>query len=167
MQGITKRFPGVLALDSASLRVGRAQVHALVGENGAGKSTLIKILTGAYRRDSGTIVFDGRMIDFHSPHQAQANGVSTIYQEINLVPFRSVAENIFMGREPRRWGLIDWRRMHREAAALLGRLGVEVDVTQPLMSLNVAMQQMVAIARAISFKSKLVVMDEPTSSLDE
>src|ERR687884_546642 len=127
MQGITKRFPGVLALDSASLRVGRAQVHALVGENGAGKSTLIKILTGAYRRDSGTIVFDGRAVDFQSPQQAQANGISTIYQEINLVPFRSVAENIFLGREPRRWGLINWRQMNREATDLLGDLGVHVD----------------------------------------
>ncbi len=167
MEGITKTFPGAVALQDASLTVGRAEVHALVGQNGAGKSTLIKILTGAYRRDGGTIVFDGRQIDFHSPQQAQANGVSTIYQEVNLVPFRSVAENIFLGREPRRWGLLDWRRINREAAALLGRLGVGVDVTQPLMDVNIAFQQMVAVARAISFQSKLVVMDEPTSSLDE
>ena len=159
MEGIVKTFPGVLALQGASLRVGRGEVHALIGENGAGKSTLIKILTGAYRRDSGTILFDGQLVEFGSPQQAQANGVSTIYQEINLVPFRSVAENIFMGREPRRWGLIDWRRMNAEAAALLGRLGVDVDVSQPLMNLNVALQQMVAIARAVSFDSKLVVMD--------
>ena len=167
MEGITKRFPGVLALENASLRVGRGEVHALVGQNGAGKSTLIKILTGAYRRDSGTIIFDGVPVDFHSPQQAQANGVSTIYQEVNLVPFRSVSENIFMGREPRRWGLVDWRRMNADARAILGRFGLDVDVTQPLMNLNVAVQQMVAIARAVSFQTKLVVMDEPTSSLDE
>jgi len=167
MQGITKTFPGVLALQDASLEVGHAEVHALIGENGAGKSTMIKILTGAYRRDAGTILFDGRPIDFQSPHQAQANGVSTIYQEVNLVPFRSVSENIFMGREPRRWGLIDWRRMNVEASKILDRFGIRVDVSQPLMSLNVAAQQMVAIARAVSFQSKLVIMDEPTSSLDE
>jgi len=167
MENISKAFPGVIALDDAHLSVGRGEVHALVGQNGAGKSTLIKILTGVYRRDSGSIVFDGSAIDFHSPQQAQANGVSTIYQEVNLVPFRSVAENIFMGREPRRWGLIDWRRMNREASEHLERLGVGADVTQPLMNLNIANQQMVAIARAVSFKARLVVMDEPTSSLDD
>ncbi|MBK9714936.1 MAG: sugar ABC transporter ATP-binding protein [Kouleothrix sp.] len=167
MENISKAFPGVVALDRARLTIGRGEVHALVGQNGAGKSTLIKILTGVYRRDAGTIVYDGQPIDFHSPQQAQANGVSTIFQEVNLVPFRSVAENIFMGREPRRWGLLDWRRMNREAGELLGRLGVSVDVTQPLMNLNIAIQQMVAIARAVSFESKLVVMDEPTSSLDD
>ena len=167
MEGITKSFPGVVALQGASLRVGRGEVHALVGQNGAGKSTLIKILTGAYRRDSGSILFDGLLVDFRSPQEAQANGVSTIYQEVNLVPFRSISENIFMGREPRRLGLLDWGRMNAEAAAILERFGIRVDVTRPLMSLNVAVQQMVAIARAVSFQSKLVVMDEPTSSLDE
>jgi monosaccharide-transporting ATPase len=167
MEGISKAFPGVRALEGASLRVGRGEVHAVMGQNGAGKSTLIKILTGAYRRDAGTITLDGQPIDFHAPQQAQASGVSTIYQEVNLVPFRSVAENIFLGREPRRFGLIDRRRMHQEAWGLLTRLGVHVDVSRPLGAINVALQQMVAIARAISFESKLVVMDEPTSSLDE
>jgi galactofuranose transport system ATP-binding protein len=167
MEGIAKAFPGVRALEGASLRVGRGEVHAVMGQNGAGKSTLIKILTGAYRRDAGTITLDGQPIDFHSPQQAQAGGVSTIYQEVNLVAFRSVAENIFLGREPRRFGLLDRRRMHREARGLLERLGVRVEVSRPLGSLNVALQQMVAIARAISFEAKLVVMDEPTSSLDE
>jgi galactofuranose transport system ATP-binding protein len=167
MEGITKRFPGVLALNEASLHVGRGEVHALVGENGAGKSTLIKILTGAYRRDSGTVIFDGQPIDFRSPQEAQANGISTIYQEINLVPFRSVSENIFLGREPRRRGLIDWRRMNREAQELLRRFNIDIDVTRPLMTHNVAVQQMVAIARAVSFRSKLVIMDESTSSLDD
>ncbi len=167
MIGIGKTFPGVLALQDASLRVGQGEVHALIGQNGAGKSTLIKILTGAYRRDSGSVQFAGRAVDFQSPQQAQAGGVSTIYQEVNLVPFRSVSENIFLGREPRRWGLIDWPRMNREAAAILDRFGIHIDVTQPLLTLNVAIQQMVAVARAVSFDSKLVVMDEPTSSLDE
>ncbi len=167
MQNISKVFPGVVALANARLSVGRGEVHALVGENGAGKSTLIKILTGAYRRDGGTVTFDGPAVEFDSPQQAQANGISTIYQEINLVPFRSVAENIFMGREPRRWGLINWRQMNQEASDLLNGLDVHVDVTQPLLNFNIATQQMVAIARAVSFKTKLVVMDEPTSSLDE
>jgi ribose transport system ATP-binding protein len=167
MKNIAKAFPGVVALANARLNVARGEVHALVGENGAGKSTLIKILTGAYQRDGGTVIFDGQAVEFGSPQQAQANGISTIYQEINLVPFRSVAENIFMGREPRRWGFINWQRMNAEATALLSGLGVHVDVTQALMTYNIAIQQMVAIARAVSFKSKLVVMDEPTSSLDE
>jgi galactofuranose transport system ATP-binding protein len=167
MENITKSFPGVKALQGVSLRVARGEVHALVGENGAGKSTLIKILTGAYRRDAGAIMFDGRPVDFPSPQHAQASGVSTIYQEVNLVPYRSVSENIFMGREPRRWGLIDWRRMNAESTALLARFGLHLDVTQPLLDLNVATQQMVAIARAVSVQTKLVVMDEPTSSLDD
>lgn len=167
MEEISKTFPGVVALSGAHLRVARGEVHALVGQNGAGKSTLMKILTGAHGRDGGTIVFDGRPVAFQSPKQAQEQGVSTIYQEINLVPYRSVAENIFMGREPRRFGLLDRRRMHREAGEILARLGVGLDVRQPLMNLNVALQQMVAIARAVSFASKLVVMDEPTSSLDD
>src|SRR5215213_11788615 len=127
MGGITKAFPGVVALRGASLRVGRGEVHALVGQNGAGKSTLIKILTGAYRRDAGSIVFDGQPVDFHSPFQAQAAGVSTIYQEVNLVPFRSVSENIFMGREPRRFGFINWRRMNTEASGLLEQFGIRID----------------------------------------
>ena len=167
MEGVTKAFPGVVALADASLRVGRGEVHALVGQNGAGKSTLMKILNGAYRRDGGTVILDGSPIDFRSPKQAQAGGISTIHQEINLVPYRSVAENVFMGREPRRFGMIDWPRMNRSAREILSRLNVGVDVTQPLLRLNVAVQQMVAIARAVSFQSKLVVMDEPTSSLDE
>ena len=139
----------------------------MIGQNGAGKSTLIKLLTGAYRRDKGTVLFDGKNVDFHSPQQAQAGGVSTIYQEVNLVPFRSVSENIFMGREPRRFGLLNWKLMNQQAAALLARFGIRLDVTQPLNTFNVATQQMVAIARAVSFQSKLVIMDEPTSSLDE
>ena len=115
MSGIVKTFPGARALDGASLTVGQGEVHAMVGQNGAGKSTLMKILNGAYRRDDGTVIFEGRSIDFASPQQAQRNGVGTVYQEINLVPFRSVAENIFMGREPRRFGFLNWSAMNRGA----------------------------------------------------
>jgi galactofuranose transport system ATP-binding protein len=167
MEGIDKAFPGVVALDDASLRVERGEVHAIIGQNGAGKSTLIKILNGAYRRDAGTILLDGRPVDFHSPLEAQTAGVSTIYQEINLVPYRSVAENVFMGREPRTWGFLDRKKMNRDAAEILARLGIRLDVRRPLSSLNIAHQQMVAIARAISTDARIVIMDEPTSSLDE
>jgi monosaccharide-transporting ATPase len=167
MDSITKIFPGSIALDEAHLRVATGEVHAVVGQNGAGKSTLMKVLNGAYPRDGGSIKFDGREVAFASPQQAQTNGVSTIYQEINLVPLRSVAENIFMAREPRRFGLINWAKMNRDSREILARLNVFIDVRQPLMSFNVAIQQMVAIARAVSFESKLVIMDEPTSSLDE
>jgi len=124
MEHISKAFPGVVALVDAHFFVNRSEVHALIGQNGAGKSTLIKILTGVYRRDSGNILLDGQTIDFQSPQQAQNNGISTIYQEVNLVPFRSVAENVFMGREPRRFGFLDWRRMHKETAFLLSLLGI-------------------------------------------
>jgi ribose transport system ATP-binding protein len=167
MEHITKRFPGSVALSDASIHVERGEVHALIGENGAGKSTLIKVLTGVYRADEGEIVFDGQARIFQSPHHAQREGISTIYQEVNLIPFRSVAENIFLGRELFRWGLLDWRKMQREASALLERLHLSLDVTRPLNSYTIATQQMVAIARAISFKSKLVIMDEPTSSLSD
>src|SRR6266702_1098452 len=136
MEHISKAFPGVVALVDAHLSVNRGEVHALVGQNGAGKSTLIKIFTGAYRRDSGSIIFDGRAIDFQSPQQAQNNGISTIYQESNLVPFRSVPEHVFTTREPRRWGFIDSRRMRAATATLLQRLSVSIAVTQPLMTHN-------------------------------
>ncbi len=167
MEHITKHFPGSVALSDAYIHVTRGEVHALIGENGAGKSTLIKVLTGVYNSDEGTILFDGQARTFQSPQQAQREGISTIYQEINLVPFRSVAENIFLGRELFHWGLLDWRKMHVEAHALLERLHLSLDVTKPLNTYNIATQQMVAIARAISFKSKLVIMDEPTSSLND
>jgi ribose transport system ATP-binding protein len=167
MDGISKAFLGVMALDGASLQVMPGEVHAVIGQNGAGKSTLMKILNGVYRRDAGSIQFQGVPVDFHNPQEAQTAGVSTIYQEINLVPYRSVAENVFMGREPTRWGLLDKARMNREASEILARLGVQVDVRRPLSTLNIALQQMVAIARAISTNARIVIMDEPTSSLDE
>ena len=167
MRGIDKRFAGVPALTGASLEVGRGEVHALIGQNGAGKSTLIKILTGYHARDAGEILFDGRSVAFGSPGEAQRAGISTIYQEINLVPFRSVTENICLGRVRRRFGLLDWRAMHAEAEALLARFGIDVDVRRPVMAYPTAVQQMVAIARAVGFEAALVIMDEPTSSLAE
>lgn len=167
MTGIDKRFAGIPALSAASFTVARGEVHALIGQNGAGKSTLIKVLTGYHRRDAGDVTFDGKPFEVASPQQAQANGISTIYQEINLVPYRSLTENICLGREKRRFGLLDWASMHREAENLLRRFNIRADVRRPLMEFNTATQQMVAIARAIGFSAKLVIMDEPTSSLDE
>ena len=165
MEGIDKQFSGVPALSAASLEIASGEVHALVGQNGAGKSTMIKILTGAYRKDAGGIAFDGKSVEFASPEAAQRGGISTIYQEINLIAYRSVAENIFLGRPHRRFGVLDWPRMNREAAELLRRFDVRIDVREPLFAYNTAIQQMVAIARAVSFAAKLVIMDEPTSSL--
>jgi ribose transport system ATP-binding protein len=167
MRSISKAFAGIPALSSASLEVSSGEVHALIGQNGAGKSTMIKILTGYVARDSGEISFGGAPFEARSPQDAQHKGISTIYQEINLVPFRSLTENICLGRESRRFGLLDWKSMHEEARALLARFRIDVDVRRPLMRFNTATQQMVAIARAIGFKAKLVIMDEPTSSLDE
>ena len=167
MRGITKRFAGIRALAEASLEVRPGEVHALIGQNGAGKSTLIKVLTGYYRRDAGVILFEGSPFDAGSPHEAQAGGISTIYQEINLVPLRSVTENICLGREKRRFGLLDWSAMHAEAERLLNRFSIRIDVRRPLDDYPTATQQMVAIARAIGFSARLVIMDEPTSSLDE
>jgi ribose transport system ATP-binding protein len=167
VRGVTKRFPGVLALDDVSFGLGTGEVHALVGENGAGKSTLIKVVTGVHRPDEGEIFFAGERVSFASPRAAQEAGISTIYQDTNLVPLRSVAQNIFLGREPRnRLGLTDMARMKREAEQLLGRYGIEADVTVPVRSLGVGVQQMVAIAKAASLDTRAVIMDEPTASLE-
>ena len=164
---VTKKFPGVLALDAVSFELRSGDVHALIGENGAGKSTLIKVITGVYPHDEGEIYFDGDEVSFSDPRQAQEAGISTIYQEINVIPLRSVARNIFLGREPRtRIGLTDTKRMNREATELLERFGIEVDVTVPVRTLGVGVQQMVAIAKAVSLDARVVIMDEPTSSLE-
>src|SRR5918999_5708868 len=127
MESIVKRFAGATALDGVDFTLARGEVHALVGENGAGKSTLIKIMTGAYRRDGGRVLLEGREVNFRSPEEAQAEGVVAVYQEVNLLAYRTVAENIFLGREPRRFGLIDWKKMNRDAAGLLARLGLEIE----------------------------------------
>lgn len=168
MEGINKAFSGVNALVEAHLNVGKGEVHALIGQNGAGKTTLIKILTGVYRRDGGSIVYDGAPSRISSPNDAQRAGIATIYQELNLIPLRSVTENVTMGFEPVRWGsFINWREAHRKTREVLGRFGIEIDVKTPLNSHSTAIQQLVAIARAVSMKSRLVIMDEPTSSLDD
>ncbi|WP_407555588.1 sugar ABC transporter ATP-binding protein [Streptomyces sp. Pv4-95] len=167
VQGLTKSFPGVLALDGVDFAVRAGEVHALVGENGAGKSTLIKVLTGVHRPDAGELRHHGRPVRFQTPLHAQHAGISTIYQEVNLIPLMSVARNLFLGREQRtRLGLIDFGRMHREAGTALADLGVRVDVRRPLHELGVGAQQMVALARARSVDARVVIMDEPTSSLE-
>ena len=168
MSAIDKAFSGVAALTSASLEVASGEVHALIGQNGAGKSTLIKILTGVYRSDAGDIRFDGKPSTIGSPKEAQKSGIATIYQELNLVPLRSVTENVTMGYEPMRFGgLIDWKTAHERTRSILARFGIDIDVTAPLSDYSTAIQQLVAIARAVSLDAKLVIMDEPTSSLDD
>lgn len=167
MKGIHKEFPGVKALTGVDFRLFTGEVHALMGENGAGKSTLIKVLTGVYSIDQGTVELDSTPIRITSPHDAQEAGISTVYQEINLCPNLSVAENIYIGREPCRWGRILWKEMNRNAEQLLKRrLNLEIDVTRPLESYSVAVQQLIAIARAVSISAKVLILDEPTSSLD-
>ncbi|MEV7129324.1 sugar ABC transporter ATP-binding protein [Streptomyces sp. NPDC093260] len=164
--GVDKSFAGVHALRGVDFRLRPGEVHALIGENGAGKSTLIKVMTGVYRPDAGRIRFAGEDRAFRNPLEAQAAGISTIYQEVNLVPLMSVARNLCLGREPRRLGLVDVRAMNRLAAEALKRYGVDVDVTRPLGSLGLGAQQMVALARAVQIDARVVVMDEPTSSLE-
>ncbi len=167
LQSITKTFGGIPALSGASLEVGRGEVHALIGQNGAGKSTLIKVLTGYHRKSSGEVSFEGHPFEVASPRAAQDAGISTIYQEINLVPQRSVTENICLGREMRRYGLLDWPAMRAEAQRLLAQFNLNLDIDRPLSQFSTATQQMVAIARAVGFSARLVIMDEPTSSLDD
>jgi ribose transport system ATP-binding protein len=167
MTAIQKAFNGVSALSDASIAIERGEVHALIGQNGAGKSTLIKVLTGVYRRDGGTILFNRAESILTSPREAQAAGIATIYQELNLVPLRSVTENVILGYEPKRLGtFINWREAHRRTREILMRFGIDIDVKLPLGSYSTAIQQLVAIARAVSLDARLVIMDEPTSSLD-
>ena len=164
---MTKVFPGVKALDDVSMDLLEGEVHALMGENGAGKSTLINVLTGVIPMDSGTILYNGQKAEFHSPQQAQQAGISTVYQEVNLCLNLTVAENIFIGREPKKLGAIDWKKMNADAAELLERFDIHVDVKEQLSTYPVAIQQMVAIVRAVDISAKVLVLDEPTSSLDE
>jgi galactofuranose transport system ATP-binding protein len=168
MEGVSKSFPGVQALDDVSLTLRRGEVLCLVGENGAGKSTLMKVLTGVDRPDSGRIIFDGKEIHAKSPQHAQSLGISTVYQEINLCPNLTVSENILLGHEPHKMGRIDWGKMNMLAdETLQNLLGIDIDVTKALGSYTVAIQQMVAIARALYISSaKVLILDEPTSSLD-
>jgi inositol transport system ATP-binding protein len=165
MSLIRKRFPGVQALDDAGLEMLPGEIHALLGENGAGKSTLIKILSGAQQPDSGTIEFGGQTVVMVSPHDAQRRGIATIYQEFTLAPNMTIAENVFVGREPGVGFFVDWRKMASETRAITKRLGLELQPMAIVRGLSVAEQQMVEIARALSMKSRLIVMDEPTSAL--
>jgi simple sugar transport system ATP-binding protein len=167
MTGITKSFPGVHALQNVDFSLAKGEIHALVGENGAGKSTLIKVLTGVDHPDSGTITFDGRPVVVRSPLHAQEMGISTVYQEVNLCPNLTVAENLLIGRQPSRFGAVNWKKLNRTAKALLhDQLEIDIDVTQPLGSYSVAIQQMAAIARALVIQNaKVLILDEPTSSL--
>jgi len=166
-RGVSKAFGGTQALLDVSFDVSAGTIHALVGENGAGKSTLIKILGGVFSSDSGTLRFEGRPLRFQSTHESQQAGISVIYQEFNLLPDLTVAENVFIGREPRRWGLLDGSAMRRETDRLLSQLAVELDPMAIVGDLSVGQRQMVEIAKALNVRANLIVMDEPTAALSE
>lgn len=169
MKDVVKRFPGVVAVKGGQLALKAGEVHCLLGENGAGKSTMMKILAGAQPMDEGTILLDGEPVHLHSPHHAQQLGIAMIYQEFNLSPFLSVAENIYLGREPRiaKTPFIHWGKMYADAREVLARINVRIDVKRPVNELSVAQQQMVEIAKALSFNSKIIVMDEPSATLTD
>ncbi|MGD1816535.1 MAG: sugar ABC transporter ATP-binding protein [Pleomorphochaeta sp.] len=166
---LSKTFPGVKALDNVDFTLREGEIHALMGENGAGKSTLIKTLTGVYPFDNGEIYLKGfeKNIVNKSPEDAQKNGISTVFQEVNLCPNLSVAENLFIGHEPKKFGNIDWKTMNKKAVEVLKTLDIEMDVTIALENYSLALQQMVAIARAVDMSAKVLILDEPTSSLDD
>ncbi|PHZ21597.1 galactofuranose ABC transporter, ATP-binding protein YtfR [Yersinia massiliensis] len=166
VRGLSVEFPGVKALDSVDFSLRRGEVVALLGENGAGKSTLIKALTGVYKRSAGEVYLDGKAICPVDTADAQRMGIGTVYQEVNLLPNISVAANLFIGREPLRWGFIDHRTMNEQAAKLLTGYGLTLDVQQPLANFSIAIQQIVAIARAVDLSAKVLILDEPTASLD-
>ena len=168
MAHIHKRFPGVHALDDVHFEVWPGEIHALVGENGAGKSTLMKLLSGAYQRDEGTIFWQDQPVEIETPRKSQELGISTIYQELMLTPDLTVAENIFLGREPARsFGRVDQKAMQQESARLLAMLDLALDPRTPVKQLSIAQQQMIEVAKALSQKAKLIIMDEPTSSLTD
>jgi ABC-type sugar transport system ATPase subunit len=167
MEHVSKSFPGVQALDDVSLDVGHGEILGLIGENGAGKSTLMKILSGVYAMDTGTIFLDGQPVHIHNPHQGQQLGISIIYQEFNLMPNLSVMENIFIGREKGRYGFLDRRQLREATQQLLDRLGVRLNPSATVRDLSVAEQQMVEIAKALSLQVRVIIMDEPTSALSE
>lgn len=169
MRHINKNFPGVVALENVDFTLRAGEIHALMGENGAGKSTLIKVLTGVEEFETGEIIIDEspHPIINKSPQEAQANGISTVYQEVNLCPNLTVAENLFIGREPKKFGAIDWKTMNKKSKEVLGSLDINIDVTKTLDNYSIALQQMIAIARAVDMSAKVLILDEPTSSLDD
>ncbi len=167
MKDIDKSFPGVHALDHVSLEVRRGEVHALMGENGAGKSTLMKVLTGIYKKDSGSIEYKGKEVEFHNTREAQDNGVVIVHQELNMVGDLTVAQNIFIGREPRKGFRIDDRKMIEDSKALFDRLHIDIDPTEKMSELTVGKQQMCEIAKAISHNAELIIFDEPSAALTE
>lgn len=166
ISNVSKSFPGVRALDNVSFDLRPGEIMALLGENGAGKSTLIKVLTGVYQRDAGTIMLGGQAINPRNTAEAQQLGIGTVYQEVNLLPNMSVADNLFIGREPKRFGLIDRKTLNQRAVKLMADYGFELDVTRPLGQYSVAMQQIIAICRAVDLSAKVLILDEPTASLD-
>lgn len=168
VSNLSKSFPGVKALTAVDFELRRGEIHGLMGENGAGKSTLIKIVTGFHTKDDGDIVYNGESIQFGSPNESVQHGISTVYQEINLIPLLSVAENIFLGRQPvrPRTGAIDWKTLNARSREAVSKLDLDIDVTRPLNSYSVAIQQMVSIARALDISANVLILDEPTSSLD-
>ena len=167
MKGIEIQFPGVKALDKVDFSLKAGEVHALLGENGAGKSTLIKCLTGVHHMDAGSIIYDGKPMTPVNPQAAIDMGISTVFQEVNLCPNLTVAENIFIGRQPMKRGSIDWKTINRRASELMSRFHMDIDVTRPLSYYSTAIQQMVSIARAVDIQAKILILDEPTSSLDD
>ena len=166
LMGVGKTFPGVVALQEVDFTLRAGEVHALLGENGAGKSTLIKVMTGVYQRDSGTAKLNGSVIRPTNTGDAQNLGISTVYQEVNLLPNLSVAHNLYIGREPKRFGLINWPAVNQQARTLLSGYNLNIDVTQPLSHFSVAVQQLIAIARGVDMSAKVLILDEPTASLD-
>lgn len=166
LKQISKHYPGVKALEDVSLRLFAGEVHALLGENGAGKSTLVKVMTGAQSKDRGDILFLGQKQHFNTPMDAQKAGISTVYQEVNLVPNLTVAQNLFLGHEPRRLGLIHFKKMYADARAVLTQFKLDIDVTTSLSDHSIAVQQLIAIARGVAMSAKVLVLDEPTASLD-
>lgn len=168
LTGIDKSFPGVKALSGATLNVYPGRVMALVGENGAGKSTMMKVLTGIYPKDAGTITYLGHEVAFQGPKSSQEAGIGIIHQELNLIPELTIAENIFLGREfVRSFGLIDWKKMFSQADSLLQRLNLRYDSHSLISDLSIGEQQMVEIAKVLSFESKVIIMDEPTDALTD